>query len=113
MVVLARDRDLLEAELALVEQDPVGIDRIDHHELRAVESDVALQQRQDAAANGAEADHHDRAGELRMQRGVVSHAGPSIHISYSEARGGQAARAVSLWAERAMSVVSAGFGSMR
>ena len=86
-VVVPGDRDLLEAQLALVEQCAVGIDRVDDHEFRAVESDVTLQQRQDTAADGAEADHHDRAGELRMQCCVLGHAGQCIHIGYSQARG--------------------------
>ena len=67
-VVVPGDRELLEAQVALVEQAAVGVDRIDDHELRAVEADVALQQRQHAAADRAEADHDDRAGE-------VAHAG--------------------------------------
>ena len=64
-VVLPGDRHLLEAQPALVEQLAVGVDRVDDHELRSVEADVPLEQRQHAAADGAEADHHDRAGELR------------------------------------------------
>ena len=86
-VVLTGDRELLVAELALVEQLAVGIDGIDDHEFRAIEPDVTLQKRQGAAADGAEADHHDRAGELRVQQMIVVHAGQCIHIGYSQARG--------------------------
>ena len=32
--------DLQEFELALVEQGPGGVDRVDHHELRTIERDV-------------------------------------------------------------------------
>ncbi len=58
-VVLLRDRDLHMAQLALVQQRTVGVDRIDYRELRGVERDVALQQRQDAATDRAKTDQHD------------------------------------------------------
>ena len=65
--------DLDELELALVEQPAVGVDRVDADELRAVERDVPLQQRQEAAADRAEADHHNGAVETGMNR-PVGHA---------------------------------------
>ena len=71
-VVRLGQADLHELELALVQQPAVGVDRVDHHELRAVERDVPLQQRQGAAADRAEADHHDRAVEAGVN-GVVGH----------------------------------------
>ena len=93
-VVLAGDRQLLEAQLARVEQGAVAVVRRDHDEFRAVEADVALEQRQQAAADRAEADHHDRTGEGRVQQVGVGHAGEGVHrvISNVQIRR-QAARA--------------------
>ena len=64
--------DLDELELALVQQPAVGVDRVDHHELGAVELDVPLEQRQSAAADRAKADHNDRAIEAGMN-GEIRH----------------------------------------
>jgi hypothetical protein len=55
--------DFDELQLALVEQPAVGVDRIDADELRTVERDVALQERQEAPADRAKADHHNGAVE--------------------------------------------------
>ena len=82
-VVIPRDRELLEAQVARIKQLTVGVDGIDDHELGTIEADVALEQRQHAAANGAEADHDDRPGELCMQEMAIGHAGQCVHISDS------------------------------
>ena len=52
-----------EADAALVEQGPVGIVGIDHHEAGAVVLEMPLDQRQRATADRPEADHHDGAGD--------------------------------------------------
>ena len=64
--------EVQELELALVQQRAVGVDRIDHHELGAVELDVPFEQRQGAPADGAEADHHDGAVKAGVN-GKVGH----------------------------------------
>src|SRR5262249_45856693 len=56
-----------EADLALVEQMAVAVIGRDHHELRAVERDVAFDQRQRSLADRAETDHHDRTVETAVQ----------------------------------------------
>ena len=67
-VVVPGNGKLLEAQVAFVEQRPISVDRINDDEFRGVEADVPLQQRQRASADRAEADHHYRAVEPRMQR---------------------------------------------
>ncbi len=59
---------MLEADAALVEQRPVVVVGRDDGELRLVEADVALEQRQRAPADRAEADHHDGAVETGVDR---------------------------------------------
>src|SRR5262249_10546856 len=91
-VVLTRDGEIHEADLALVEQVAVaGIGR-DHHELRAVERDVALDERGRSLADRAEAHHHDRARgtgaelvhvtvlrDARLARVVVTRRAAAVH----------------------------------
>jgi hypothetical protein len=61
-----------EADAALVEQLAVVIDRIDDDETALVELEVTLDERQRAAADGAETDHHDRASDGAVH-GPVGH----------------------------------------
>src|SRR6185503_8498817 len=82
---------LLEAQLALVEQGAIGVVRRDHDELRAVEADVALEQRQHAAADRSEADHDDRTSEGRVQELAVGRADTGVHGLISESEASQAA----------------------
>ena len=86
-IVLLGDRGMDEAQLALIEQAAIRVLRRDDHELVAVEADVPLDQRQRSLADRAEADHHDRAVEARVQgRGVddgVGHMGHGVHIRCS------------------------------
>ncbi len=115
-VVVAGEGDLLEAQAALVEQRAVGVDRVDDHELRAVEAEVALEQRQHAAADRAEADQDDRAGEAGVQEVALGHAGECVHIGYSErGKRGQAACAATaaVRPKRATSAARSGLGASR
>jgi hypothetical protein len=48
-----------------------------------VEADVPLDQRQSASADRAEADHHDRAVEARMQRPGGAGLDHRIHVRRS------------------------------
>ena len=73
-VVVLRDAEVHEPQLPLVEQVVVGIIGRDHHELRTVERDVALDQRQGSLADRAEADHHDGPVEAGEQGGVIHFA---------------------------------------
>ena len=63
-------------DLALVEQAPVGIVRVDDDETLLVEVEVALDQRQGSLADRSEPDHHNRAFDARvlrpMRHGAVS-----------------------------------------
>ena len=65
-----------ELDAALVEQGAVGIVGVDDDEMLLVEVEMALDQRQRAVADRAEADHHDRAFDAPVlgpvRHGVVS-----------------------------------------
>ncbi len=76
-IVLPRHRLLDEADAPLVEQPPVAVVGIDHHEAGAVEIEVALDQRQHAFADRAEADHDDRSVDPAVN-GPVRHCMPRI-----------------------------------
>ena len=67
-VVFLGDCLVDETQLALVEQMAIRALRRDHGEFLPIEGEVALKERQRAFADRAEADHHDRAVEPRMQR---------------------------------------------
>ena len=71
-VVVRRHGLLDEADAALVEEPRSLSLRIDDHEAALVELEMALDQRQHAFADRAEADHHDRAGDAAVD-------GPSGH----------------------------------
>ena len=71
-IIVARDRQMDELDAALVEQLAVGIVGIDDDEMLAVEVEMALDQRQRAASDRPEADHHDRAFDASMP-GPVRH----------------------------------------
>ena len=71
LVVLLGHRVLDEGDAALVEQLPVGVARVDDRHARLVELEMALDQRQRSAADRAEADHHDRAGDLAVDGPVL------------------------------------------
>ncbi len=115
-VILPGDRNLLEAQAALVEQDPIGVDRVDDDELGAIEADVPLKQRQHAAADGAEADHDDRAGEFGVQDVALrsywsTRSCRLLPSSETEVHAARDARLSSLPAKPAMSAARSGFGS--
>jgi len=65
-----------EAIAALLDEGAVLRARIDDDDARAIEAEMTLDQRQRAASDGAEADHHDRAGDLPVNgKGGVGHVG--------------------------------------
>src|SRR5947209_17095473 len=57
---------MLEANAALIEKSAIGIVGVDDSEARAIEIEMAFNQRQCAAPDRAETDHHDRAGDARV-----------------------------------------------
>ena len=67
-VIVRVTRQMDEADAALVEQLAVGVVGIDDDEARSVESEMALDQRQGALADRAEADHHDRPVDAGVDR---------------------------------------------
>jgi hypothetical protein len=54
------------------------VDRVDDREAILVEVEMALDEGQDAATDGAEADQDDRAGDLAIN-------GPNLHLRGSPA----------------------------
>ena len=62
---------------ALVEQRAVGIVGADDDEMALVEVEMALDQRQRAAPDRAEADHHDRALDASVFR-PLRHGVPRV-----------------------------------
>ena len=70
-VVVLRHGLLDEAHAVPVEHAGFVLARIDDDHPALVEIEVALDQRQRAASDGAEADHHDRAGDLAVNRIVL------------------------------------------
>jgi hypothetical protein len=73
--VLPRERRLHEAHTLELGQPPVAVVRSEHDQLVARRTDVPEDQRQHALADRPEPDHHDRAGELRVD-GVLRHGLP-------------------------------------
>ncbi len=69
-VIVAGDRQLNVADAALVEQGAVAVVGVDDDEMRLVELEMPLDQRQRAPADRPEADHHDRAVDASMYRSV-------------------------------------------
>ena len=69
-VIVLRHRRLDIANAPLVEQRAIGIIGIDDDETAAVEGEVTLDERQGPLADGAEADHHDGAGDRPVNRPV-------------------------------------------
>ena len=65
-------RGLKVVDPAHVEQMPMRVGGIDDGEAALVELEMALEQRQDAPADGAKADQNDRAGDFAMN-GPVRH----------------------------------------
>jgi len=59
------------ADAVLGEQGSFVVARVDDDHPALVELEVAFDQRQGAAADGAEADHHDRARDFCMNRIVL------------------------------------------
>ena len=78
-VILPGHRLVDEADAALVEQLAVLVLRIDDDEARLVEGEMALDQRQRAFADRAEADHHDGTVDAAVH-------GPLGHGSISKSR---------------------------
>src|SRR5262249_32361570 len=97
-----------EADLALVEQMAVAVIGRDHHELRAVERDVAFDQRQRSLADRAETDHHDRTVETGVQLvHVTLLQGTRFGVGYAACGRGSFDR------NAATSFASAGLGALR
>ena len=71
---LTREGDRLEADAALVEEMTILVGGVDDREAAAVELEMPLDERQGAAADGAEADHDDRAGDAAVH-GPGGHGG--------------------------------------
>jgi hypothetical protein len=71
-IVFARDGLLDELVAARIHQRPVVIRRIDDRQPRLVEAEMALDQRQRAATDGAKPDHDDRSGDGVVD-GVTGH----------------------------------------
>ena len=69
-IIVARDRQMHEFDAALVEQFAIGIVGIDDDEMPLVEVEMPLDQRQRAAADRTEADHHDGAFDPSVTRSV-------------------------------------------
>ncbi len=76
-IVLARDGGLDEAHPMLLRERAIGIVGIDDDHALLVEREVAFDQRQGSLADGAEADHHDRAIDAAMH-GPVSHVSSPV-----------------------------------
>src|SRR5947209_16727344 len=57
---------MLEADAALIEESAIGIVGVDDSEARAIELEMPFDERQCAAPDRAEADHHDRTGDARV-----------------------------------------------
>jgi hypothetical protein len=72
-VIVVGERRLDEADAAPVEEVAVLVGRIDDDEALPVDVEVPLDEGQRAAADGAEADHDDRAGDAAMH-------GPDGHL---------------------------------
>ena len=71
-IVLAGHGLLDEADVPLVAEPAVAVARIDHHEARRIEFEMALDERQHAPADRAEADHHQGAVDPAVN-GPVRH----------------------------------------
>ena len=71
-IIVARHRLLHEADALLLAKRAVGVIRIDDDDALAVEFEMAQDERQRSAADRAEADHHDRTVDRRMD-GPVAH----------------------------------------
>ena len=69
-IIVAREALMHEADVAVVQELPVGIVRIDDDEAILVEFEVTLDQRQCSFADRPEADHHDRASDAPVLRPV-------------------------------------------
>ena len=67
-IIVPGEAELDEVDAALVEQAAVRVVRVDDDETLLVEVEMALDQRQRALADRAEADHHDRAFDAPVQR---------------------------------------------
>ena len=78
-VVVAGERDGLEADAALVEKAAVAVGGVDHDEAALVELEMTLDQGQGAAADGAEADHDDRPADAAVH-GPVGHGRGSWEV---------------------------------
>ena len=67
-VIVARDRELDEADAAIIEDLSIRIVGVDDDEAALVEFEMTLDQRQRAFADRSEADHHDRASDAPVPR---------------------------------------------
>ena len=90
LVIVLGHRLLDKAHTGFVEQSTVGIGRVDHHQTRAVEFEMAFDQRQRTASDRAEADHHNRSINGGVN-GMCSHHQVLLKRK-SKARGGSAAQ---------------------
>ena len=82
LVIVARQTRLDESDTAFLRKLPISVAGIDDDEALAVEVEMPLDQGQDSLADRPEADHHDGAGDLRVN-------GPGGHIC--SPNGGRAA----------------------
>src|SRR5208283_3812168 len=88
-IILAREALLQEADPAHVQKMAMRIGGIDDREAALVEVEVPLDQRQDAAPDGAQADEDDGAGNLAVNGPKRGHGGSLLGLSCGAVKAGR------------------------